>query len=164
MKREFLTYEQSLDMRAIGFNEPCLAYYDKDGDFLGDISVNEDTDNLYTNADFVMYQDFKVADVSAPTFSQAFRFFREKYKMIHQIYSLKDKGGVNYDYEIFSLVLPTDDELGDEDDVATDKSMETYDSLVDKNFKHDESETYEDAELACLKKLIEIVKNETHKN
>ena len=81
MKREFLTYEQSIDMRAIGFNEPCLAYYDKDGDFLGDISVNEDTDNLYTNADFVMYQDFKVADVSAPTFSQAFRWFREKYNV-----------------------------------------------------------------------------------
>ena len=78
MKREFLTYEQSIDMRAIGFNEPCLAYYDKDGDFLGDISVNEDTDNLYTNADFVMYQDFKVADVSAPTFSQAFRWLYQK--------------------------------------------------------------------------------------
>ena len=158
MKKEFLTYEQSLGMRAIGFNEPCLAYYDKDGDFLGDISVNEDTDNLYTNADFVMYQDFKVADVSAPTFSQAFRWFREKYDLVHEISWSKYKGGLNFDYDIFSLVLPTDVELGDEDDIASDKSMETYDSLVDKDFRHKESDTYEEAELACLNKLIEIVK------
>lgn len=74
MEKEFVPYAESLKLKEIGFNEPCLAYYDKDGDFLGDISVNEDTDNLYTNADFVMYQDFKVADVSAPTFSQAINF------------------------------------------------------------------------------------------
>ncbi len=101
MKREFLTYEQSLDMRAIGFNEPCLAYYDKDGDFLGDISVNEDTDNLYTNADFVMYQDFKVADVSAPTFSQAFRWFREKYDLFGVV---EGKGYDHKRYYVYSIM------------------------------------------------------------
>jgi hypothetical protein len=66
---------------------------------------------------------------------------------------------LEFDYDIFSLVLPTDAELGDEDDIASGKSMETYDSLVDKDFRHHESNTYEEAELACLRKLIEIVKN-----
>jgi hypothetical protein len=135
MKREFLTYEQSIDMRAIGFNEPCLAYYDKDGDFLGDISVNEDTDNLYTNADFVMYQDFKVADVSAPTFSQAFRWFREKCDLIGVILPYLIIGNQWY-YKITnrnnSSGLPFEEGF----------------------------ETFEEAELACLQKLIEIVKDE----
>jgi len=133
MKREFLTYEQSLGMRAIGFTEPCLAYYDKDGDFLGDISVNEDTDNLYTNADFVMYQDFKVADVSAPTFSQAFRWFREKYNLIGLV-----EGGYDNGKNIFTYVIWNG----------------FKDNIIDEYY-----ETYEEAELACLNKLIEIVKN-----
>ena len=144
MKREFLTYEQSLGMRAIGFNEPCLAYYDKDGDFLGDISVNEDTDNLYTNADFVMYQDFKVADVSAPTFSQAFRWFREKYNIQGYIYSSTVRGNsektkqfTGYIWNINGIDMPF---------LSTDARDELHD-------------TYEEAELACLNKLIEIVKN-----
>jgi hypothetical protein len=88
-----------------------------------------------------------------------FKFFREKYSLVHEISWSKYKGGSEFDYDIFSLVLPTDDELGDEDDIASDKSMETYDILVEKDFKHKSSETYEEAELECLKKLIEIVKN-----
>ena len=40
--------------------------------------------------------------------------------------------------------------------------METYDSLVDKDFRHKESDTYEEAELACLNKLIEIVKQKIY--
>ena len=142
MENEFVPYELSMELKNLGFDEPCFGWWFADEKMLMiEKSKKSTSENI----------------IQAPTFSQVFRFFREKYKMIHEIYSLKDKGGVNYDYEIFSLVPPTDDELGDEDDVATDKSMETYDSLADKNFKHDESETYEDAELACLQKLIEIV-------
>ena len=137
MKREFLTYEQSIDMRAIGFNEPCLAYYDKDGDFLGDISVNEDTDNLYTNADFVMYQDFKVADVSAPTFSQAFRFFREK----HNLHSCVAPA---YQDEISKVIVYW-------------FWIQGFDSFEDEDINY---KTPEEAELNCLLKLIEIVKDE----
>jgi len=145
MKREFLTYEQSLGMRAIGFNEPCLAYYDKDGDFLGDISVNEDTDNLYTNADFVMYQDFKVADVSAPTFSQAFRWFREKHNWQHSIDPTADQHSrqLGYNYWIWNY------KTGEEHHTSP-KNRPTGDW---------EYETYVESELACLNKLIEIVKN-----
>ena len=147
MKNEFVPYEQALELKELGFGEPCFGYGDSDSSYIDTPSSIEKR----------MINPFNKT-IKIPTFSQAFRFFREKYKLIHQIYSLKYKGGVNYDYEIFSLVPPTDDELGNEDDVATDKSMETYDSLVDKNFKHDEHETYEESELACLIKLIEIVK------
>ena len=86
------------------------------------------------------------------------RWFREKYNLVHEISWSKSKGGVSFDYDIFSLVLPTDDELGDEDDIYIERPMETYDSLAGKTFRDLEFDSYEGAELACLIKLIEICK------
>jgi len=86
INREFVPYELALELRELGFDEPCLAYYDNDGDFLGDISVNEDIGNLYRNSFLVMYNDFKYADAASPLFSQAFRWFREKYQISPSIY------------------------------------------------------------------------------
>jgi hypothetical protein len=42
--------------------------------------------------------------------------------------------------------------------------METYDSLVNKDFRWHECDTYEEAENACINKLIEIVKDGTKIN
>ena len=145
MKKEFIPYPESLALRELGFDEPCICGY----------SIS--TEQLETYSSFLVTRDSFTVD--APIFSQAFRFFRKKYNLVHEISWSKYKGGLNFDYDVFSLVLPTDDELGNEDDIALDKSMETYHSLVDKDFRWHESNTYEEAELACLKKLIEIVKN-----
>ena len=145
MNKEFIPYNLALGLKELGFNEPCFGYW-KMSDWL--IEEKTRTDE-YTHADQLC---------SAPTFSQAFRWFREKYQLVHEISWSKYKGGVSFDYDIFSLVLPTDDELGDENDIQPDKSMETYDSLVDKGFRWHESDTYEGAELSCLIKLIEICK------
>ena len=147
--KDFIPYQQALALKELGFDEPCCATYDEDKNFeLQDF--------------FQTYETFPSHIIAAPTFSQAFRWFREKYDLVHEISWSKYKGGLNFDYDIFSLVLPTDAELGDEDDIASDKSMETYDSLVDKDFRHKESDTYEEAELACLQKLIEIVKQKIY--
>jgi len=150
MEKEFIPYEQSLALKELGFDKPCIKEY-----HLEEL-LNNSTDGEIKNSDLMELYGNSV--ISAPTFSQAFRFFREKYSLVHEISWSKYKGGLNFDYDVFSLVLPTDDELGDEDDIASDKSMETYDSLVDKGFRHHESNTYEEAEHACLIKLIEIVK------
>jgi len=148
MDKEFIPYEQALELKELGFNEPCFGYHlNNEFQFFANIR------SCNNNSEFKFYP-------TAPTFSQCFKWFRDKYDLVHEISWSKYKGGLNFDYDVFSLVLPTDDELGDEDDIASDKSMETYDSLVDKDFRHHESNTYEEAELACLKKLIEIVKNE----
>jgi len=136
MEKEFVPYQLSLRMKALGFDEKCFRL-----DGLGKVS----------------YAEFGFGATPIPTWHQAFRWFRENYNLVHEISWSKYKGGLNFDYDVFSLVLPTDDELGDEDDIASDKSMETYDSLIDKDFRHKESDTYEEAELACLTKLIEIV-------
>ena len=157
MNKEFIPYEQALALKELGFDEPSFKAYDSKGvlqkctsDYWDISSLNRINEATTSNL-----------KVLAPTFSQCFKFFREKYSLVHEISWSKYKGGSEFDYDIFSLVLPTDDELGDEDDIASDKSMETYDSLVEKDFKHKSSETYEEAELACLIKLIEICKKIT---
>lgn len=149
MENEFIPYEQALALAKLGFDEPCIGWYNPQ------VNYKEVTTDKYW-AFYLTgeWENFK----PAPLYQQAFRFFREKHNLVHEISWSKYKGGLNFDYDVFSLVLPTDDELGDEDDIASDKSMETYDSLVDKGFKYIESDTYEEAELTCLNKLIEIIK------
>jgi hypothetical protein len=73
-------------------------------------------------------------EVSAPLYQQCFRWFREKYGLYHSIGldgSLENN--VNCDYQI----------------INHNQSI----SELETDFK-----TYEEAELECLKKLIEIVK------
>ena len=156
MNKEFIPYEQALALKELGFDEPCLAWFsDRNIRIVG---VNGCAlSSLPVNSNFNGDNEF----VTAPLYRQAFRWFREKYGLVHEISWSKYKGGLNFDYDVFSLVLPTDDELGDEDDVASDKSMETYDSLVNKDFRHRESDTYEEAEQACLDKLVQIVTGTT---
>ena len=100
MKHEFVPYEQSLALKELGFDEPCLATWN--GETL-DMSLRISSDDCFTKA---------------PTFSQAFRWFREKY-------NLKDKYGVFPHHTImFNYIIGGGKE--------------------------------EEAELACLIKLIEI--------
>ena len=154
MKNEFVPYEQALALKELGFDGPCFKAYDIKGVLQKCTSDYWDINSL-NRINGATTSNLKVL---APTFSQCFRWFRENYDLVHEISWSKYKGGLNFDYDVFSLVLPTDDELGDEDDIASDKSMETYDSLVDKGFRHKESDSYEEAELACLLELINICK------
>ena len=72
----------------------------------------------------------------APTFSQAFRFFREKYGIMYRITSYA------FGYQIH-----------------LDNTPEPKFWNTDRRFDSDvDYEIYEEAELDCLKKLIEIVK------
>jgi hypothetical protein len=119
MKNEFIPYEQALELKELGFDEPCLAFYN--GKFL------ESTDYDFDNS---TPKDIGLCIV-APTFSQAFRWFREKYKLV----ALIDIGMHEFSYKIFK----------------NEKSITPFKEYLDYNG------TYEEAELECLKKLIEIV-------
>lgn len=92
------------------------------------------------------------------TFSSAFRWFRKKHKLVHEINSYIEKWGVVYDYEVFSLVLPKDALLGEEGEEHKEEEMQTWETLVEKDVMHTESISYEAAELECLKWLIKYVK------
>jgi len=75
MKKEFVTYEQALALKELGFDEPCFGYW-KSKNWL--IQEKTRTDG-YTHAD---------QECSAPLYQQAFRWFREKYGLIGQLMPL----------------------------------------------------------------------------
>lgn len=111
MKHLFVPYEQSLALKELGFDEPCFGFYCDEDEYerLGDFA-------------------------SAPLFSQAFKWFREKHKLFGSI-----------------------GQSGDEDDKYSFRIYQTYypHTTVGRGGEYD----YEGAELACLKKLIELKLN-----
>ena len=91
-----------------------------------------------------IFNDWDKTDTIAPLYQQAFRWFREKHNIQGYIYSSTVRGNVEktkqftgYIWNINGIDIPF---------LSTDARDELHD-------------TYEEAELECLKKLIEIVKN-----
>lgn len=125
MEKEFIPYEQALDLKELGFDEPCFGFYNIKGKFIKDFSVTKDImESLEIKA-----IELQGKICLSPTFSQAFRWFREKYKLqTRPVFKMIDETEFEYSF------MPND--------------------LKNKWYK-----TYEEAELECLKKLIEIVKN-----
>lgn len=138
MKKEFITYELALVLRELGFDKPCLAFWDayngdthlffkQRGDYHWLLKLfGEKPKPILEISNWEIEYLQGDGTVLAPTFSQAFRWFREKYDCHHTIQHNKKYVGI------------------------------AYSSVV--NFSIDEFNTYEEAELECLKKLIEIVK------
>ena len=82
MKQEFLPYELAVKLKELGFDEPCLAYYQKSA-VIGDatilpIQIRNKASNFNNNE----YSKMGVPFCSAPLYQQAFRWFREKYKLL----------------------------------------------------------------------------------
>jgi hypothetical protein len=120
--KDFVEYQEALELKQLGFNEPCLAFYN--GKFLD--STQYDFDNC------------SMKDIGqcllAPTYSQAFRWFREKHNLEGIFQHAQER--LWYKFHI-----------------------STYLEYGKKNiYAGFEYPTYEEAEFACLKKLIEIVK------
>ena len=128
MTKEFVSYTQALALKELGFDEPCLAFWD-----------GENTDAFYFNnirdasGDYVPFQKHdRLKWFGAPLYQQVFRWFREKYDL--QASNIMFSNG-KYDTGI-TRYKGTQSVWG---------NGPIYD-------------TYEEAELACLIKLIEIVK------
>ena len=124
--KDFIPYQEALELKKLAFDEPCF----------GRIFADEGSEQLsypFKNSD----QIGKVTSCSAPTYSQAFRFFRKKYGL----------NGISP-----SRIYKTD----------------FYQSrIIDWNTWNEidviQCSSYEDAELACLRRLIEIVKQNKNK-
>ena len=122
MDEEIVPYEEALELEKLGCNMHCWGscyyeFYDR-----GNIYI------LLKTPDDMNMKD----GVNAPTFSQAFKWFREKYNQHHFIHYHSEPS------YIFAVL----------------NDIEMYWTLHENiSFK-----TYEEAELACLRKLIEIVK------
>jgi len=80
LEKEFVPCEIALELKELGFDKPCLGrHYTLDGNNwkFADNEEYNNIDEIYDIGD-----DFTI---NAPTFSQSFRFFREKYNYHHTI-------------------------------------------------------------------------------
>lgn len=67
MSKEFIPYEQALELKELGFNDDCIGYYYIDP-------------NAATIPILCIYKPYKDEYcLQAPIYQQAFRWFREKY-------------------------------------------------------------------------------------
>ena len=146
MEKEFIPYEQALALKELGFDEECLAVY-RGGSLYGSgTSVNR----YYESGHWQLEKNSNYNGdnwIASPTFSQAFRWFREKYNF-DIVIQKKWRYSPNYNpketfytYYLFNFTL--------------DRESEEY-ILEDTALAY---KTHEEAELECLKKLIEIVNN-----
>ena len=123
MEKYFVPYEQALALKELGFDEPCTRYYWSDG--------------LYSQHYNIPFNyNGKENYISVQIFSQAFEWFREKYKLdsfVKNLYKSTIKVGYYF-------------------------GIDEYKGIEFQMDLDDYYETYEEAELECLKKLIEIVK------
>jgi hypothetical protein len=138
MTKEFVPYELASRMKKIGFDEECIAYYQKSAVIGNDNILPISFTNMASDFNDYEYSKLGVPFYSAPTWQQAFRWFREKYKIHHRV-DIQDLSENLYDYEILEVL---------------DGFNDTY---TGSSFK-----SYEEAQTACLANLIEIVeqKNE----
>ena len=111
--KDFVLYPEALELKELGFDEPCFGWFASDRTLVKEVTEK---------TDFTL----------APTYSQAFRWFREKYNL-NTVISWRDDL-LNYDLSL------------------TEMKKHGYFYYKD-NFT-----TYEEAELECLKKLIELIK------
>jgi hypothetical protein len=120
VNKDFTQYTEALDLKELGFDEPCFGYW---------YTEQEEFKKIDIQLSSIGFLEGEPDYILAPTYSQAFRWFREKHNLFGQVNI--------HTYFIY--------------DISNDgfKIVKKYDKLF---------ETYEETELACLEKLIEIVK------
>lgn len=78
MKEEFIPYKQALDLKELGFDEPCMCFqYDK-GSIVRFVNISDHRfNNLLTYSKILNnpHLNWNDEEVLKPTFSQAFSFF-----------------------------------------------------------------------------------------
>jgi hypothetical protein len=136
MKNEFVPYELALRMKQLGFDIPTFGYYQSTR-----LKLQFPLLKSETQTQTYMREE----DCSAPTFQQTFRWFREKYNIFPEILTdCTTEPKFCYTYNRF---------FGNSNDLSSEEwwwenRIGEYSLLY---------KTYEEAELVCLEKLIEVV-------
>ena len=128
LEKEFIPYDRALALKELGFDEPCFGYYDRLEDSKG-----------------AMKQVFRLGTVNgifthftlAPLYQQAFRWFREKYGLI---------GHIRESWSFYNTM----------EYVTQINGIHVNHGLPDKPVNR--FDTYEEAENACIDKLIQLIK------
>ncbi len=127
MQKEIVLYPEAFELKQLGFDDVCIYHYKKNDE--GEHTSHPTFEML---TPFGKNHNILDSRVSAPTYSQSFRFFREKHGLC-------------------IVIKPIDD-----------KKLDLGYNLLKNGLIMNAHLTYEGAELACLRNLIKIVKEQTN--
>ncbi len=127
MQKEIVLYPEAFELKQLGFDDACIYHYKKNDE--GEHTSHPTFEML---TPFGKNHNILDSRVSAPTYSQSFRFFREKHGLC-------------------IVIKPIDD-----------KKLDLGYNLLKNGLIMNAHLTYEGAELACLRNLIKIVKEQTN--
>ena len=131
IEKDFVPYEEALALKELGFDKPCLASYYHAGKRL----------------DICEYINHGEYTVLAPTFSQAFRWIREKYWYTALILC-----------DSFQIIMQISTSR-----TRDSRTWEWKPIYVTQTYHKEEGlKSYDESELACLKQLIEIAKEKNN--
>lgn len=133
MENQFVTYELAVKLKELGFAFECVGYYYNQVPFSREWKLDN---RIWDNPE----SDY----LEAPLWQQAFDWFREQNKLDVIFCQDSFNKGLR-GYKILSL----------------DQSI-ILDSIHDQKYwvRHGCFKTFEEARLACLKQLINIIENE----
>jgi len=136
MEKEFVPYEIALALKELGLKVKTPYWYNPNGVLLQkSFECDEDT-TAVTIKDIIEYWDDVIKDrIDVPTYSQAFRWFREKYGLSKTIDDFYSDGKLRFDYSIRKIGSQEDNPKG---------------IFV----------SYEDAQQACLEEMIQIIEQD----
>ena len=133
MEKYFANYNQSLALKELGFDMPCFRYI-----HTGDTGNNVDRYEETEPSRAINFNHDSLC-ISQPLKSQVFEWVRKEYRIISVIDFYCD----NDEWEDTMYEVR----------ISEFKHFKTHDSFVQSEYK-----SYEEAELACIDKLIEIIK------
>lgn len=129
-EQEFISYEQALSLRDIGFDEPCLGYFDTEG---LKVSYDRYQNPENRNSLFPEPDTTNNPKVSAPLYQQTFQWFREKHG--YNCFVVSNDVGKFYYYR---------ENLHNRKDDSEPELTPKFD-------------TYYEAQIACVDKLIQLI-------
>lgn len=154
MKEQFIPYDEALSLKGLGFYEECFGWYTKENDLYlcedGKLENNNnydfiDWDKFYSEgiSNALELKELFRNSCSAPVWQQALKWFLVKYNLFGSI-SVDVWHSKKVTWRICG---------GIPNEISPTDSDQLYDWDGETEF-----DTYEKAQLDCLKELIKIVK------
>ena len=145
MKDKFLPYKESLELKLLGFDEPCMALYTLglEENNVTQLQFHLDHSRAYSSGTIIPIEnnffaiqkrnsDYGYVPV-APLYQDTFEWFRNKHNLHCEIKPIFD---LNMKIKYYRIKI---------------NDITRFDIPIQK--------THKDVELACIRKFIEIIKN-----
>jgi hypothetical protein len=166
MNNNFTPYQEALELKELGFNEECFGCYElaEVRDYKKGLEIKNEI-VLNTLNGYRKYDD--KSQIPAPLYQQAFKFLREK--LITKIVVSERGDYIEGNFTLLPLIFLNKYEIR----VMAESVSYYIDNTIGRNIpfykeplhKFTESATsFEEAQLACLKRMIQIVRESKSNN